>query len=33
MMFFEILITAMGVSALIGLWIVIAMVILTWRDF
>lgn len=30
---FEILLYAMSISALIGLWIVIILVLSTWRDF
>ena len=30
---FEILLYAMSISALIGLWVVIILVLSTWRDF
>ena len=30
---FEILLYAMSISALIGLWIVIILVLSTWKDF
>ena len=33
MIFFEVLIYSMGISALIGLWIVIILILSTWRDF